>query len=270
MGGDRRGPARAGRRAHRVRQDAGGVPLVAGPAAHGAGAGEGEALPGALHLPAQGAGRRRRAQPARAARRHPPRRRPAGPARRCPRSASAYGPATPPPQERAPARPPAARHPDHHARVAVPDADLAGARVAARRRHGHRRRGARGRRQPSAAPTWPSASSGSTPCSSSPPSGSASPRPSGRSTRSPGSSAATRPVDIVAPPADKAWDLKVVVPVEDMTAPDGDRYDDRDADGRRRRAAARSGRTSRSTSSTSSSSTAPPSSSPTPDASPSG
>ena len=30
------------------------------------------------------------------------------------------------------------------------------------------------------------------------------------------------PVDIVSPPAEKAWDLKVVVPVEDMTAPDGD------------------------------------------------
>src|SRR5213078_4324060 len=29
------------------------------------------------------------------------------------------------------------------------------------------------------------------------------------------------PVDIVAPPAEKRWDLKVVVPVEDMTAPDG-------------------------------------------------
>ncbi len=39
------------------------------------------------------------------------------------------------------------------------------------------------------------------------------------------------PVDIVAPPAEKAWDLKVVVPVEDMTAPDGDAYDtDADAD----------------------------------------
>ncbi|MEO9325232.1 ATP-dependent helicase [Nocardioides sp. C4-1] len=29
------------------------------------------------------------------------------------------------------------------------------------------------------------------------------------------------PVDIVAPPASKSWDLEVVVPVEDMTAPDG-------------------------------------------------
>ncbi|MEO6512091.1 MAG: ATP-dependent helicase [Nocardioides sp.] len=42
------------------------------------------------------------------------------------------------------------------------------------------------------------------------------------------------PVDIVAPPAEKRWDLKVVVPVEDMTAPDGNRvetHDDAD-DGR--------------------------------------
>ncbi len=30
------------------------------------------------------------------------------------------------------------------------------------------------------------------------------------------------PVDIVAPPAEKRWDLRVVVPVEDMTAPDGE------------------------------------------------
>ena len=53
-------------------------------------------LPGALRLPAQGAGRRRRAQPARAAGRHPAHRRPA---RRCrrPTSPSASAPATPPP-----------------------------------------------------------------------------------------------------------------------------------------------------------------------------
>jgi ATP-dependent Lhr-like helicase len=39
------------------------------------------------------------------------------------------------------------------------------------------------------------------------------------------------PVDIVAPPAEKRWDLKVVVPVEDMTAPDGDQVEtDEDAD----------------------------------------
>jgi ATP-dependent Lhr-like helicase len=38
------------------------------------------------------------------------------------------------------------------------------------------------------------------------------------------------PVEIVAPPAAKSWDLKVVVPVEDMTAPDGPLSDD-DVDG---------------------------------------
>ena len=40
------------------------------------------------------------------------------------------------------------------------------------------------------------------------------------------------PVEIVAPPSKKEWDLKVVVPVEDMTTPDGDG----DRGGRRRRA----------------------------------
>ena len=30
----------------------------------------------------------------------------------------------------------------------------------------------------------------------------------------------TAPVEIVAPPSEKQWDLKVVVPVEDMTAPE--------------------------------------------------
>ncbi|MEP9383104.1 ATP-dependent helicase [Nocardioides sp. KR10-350] len=36
----------------------------------------------------------------------------------------------------------------------------------------------------------------------------------------------TAPVEIVAPPADKRWDLQVVVPVEDMTEPEA--YDDQD------------------------------------------
>ena len=41
------------------------------------------------------------------------------------------------------------------------------------------------------------------------------------------------PVDIVAPPAAKSWDLKVVVPVEDMTQPGGaDSVDDDDSDAR--------------------------------------
>ena len=47
----------------------------------------------------------------------------------------------------------AAGHPDHHAGVAVPAADLEGPRGPARRRDGHRRRGARpGRRQARRAP----------------------------------------------------------------------------------------------------------------------
>lgn len=39
------------------------------------------------------------------------------------------------------------------------------------------------------------------------------------------------PVEIVAPPSDKEWDLRVVVPVEDMTAPD--EYDEEDGDPQR-------------------------------------
>ncbi|GAA1977903.1 ATP-dependent helicase [Nocardioides panacihumi] len=41
----------------------------------------------------------------------------------------------------------------------------------------------------------------------------------------------TAPVEIVAPPADKRWDLKVVVPVEDMTAPE--EYDEESGDPQR-------------------------------------
>ena len=81
-----------------------------------------------LRLAAEGAGLRRRPQPARAAARD--RRRPVG---------------RDPHRRHAPARarrdaPHAAGHPHHDARVAVPDPHLAGARDAARRRVGHRRR----------------------------------------------------------------------------------------------------------------------------------
>ncbi|WP_104106729.1 ATP-dependent helicase [Nocardioides sp. 616] len=41
----------------------------------------------------------------------------------------------------------------------------------------------------------------------------------------------TAPVEIVAPPSEKQWDLKVVVPVEDMTAPE--EYDEESGDPRR-------------------------------------
>ena len=49
----------------------------------------------------------------------------------------------------------APRHPDHHARVAVPDADLAGPRDPPRRGDGHRRRGARRRRHQARRPPGP-------------------------------------------------------------------------------------------------------------------
>ena len=87
-----------------------------------------------LRQPAQGARLRHRAQPARAPARDRRRRR----ARRHPH------------RRHAPARarrdgPQPARHPRHHARVAVPDPHLAGARDARRRRGGDRRRDPRRR-----------------------------------------------------------------------------------------------------------------------------
>ena len=84
----------------------------------------------------------------------------------------------------------APRHPDHHPRVAVPDADLPGAGDAARRRDGDRRRGARRGRRASAAPTSRSPSSGSTPPRPARRSGSGCPRRSARTRRWPGSWAA--------------------------------------------------------------------------------
>ena len=86
-----------------------------------------------LRLAAEGARLRRRAQPARAAARH--RRRPLG---RDPHRRHAAA------RARCDA-PHAAGHPDHDARVAVPDPHLAGARDAARRRVGDRRRDPRRR-----------------------------------------------------------------------------------------------------------------------------
>ena len=59
----------------------------------------------------------------------------------------------------------AARHPHHHAGVAVPDADLAGARVAARRRDRDPRRGPRRRRHQARRAPGASAWSASTRCS---------------------------------------------------------------------------------------------------------
>ena len=190
LAGDRRRAARAGGGAHRVRQDAERVPVVDRPAAHARAAREGEALPGPLRLPAQGPGRRRRAQPARAADRDPADRRAA---RRERAGAEGRG-AVRRHQRRRPAQAGhhAARHPDHHPRVAVPDADQPGPRVAARRRDRDRRRGARRRRHQARRPPRASASSASTPCSTSRPSGSGSAPPCARWRRWRGSSAARR------------------------------------------------------------------------------
>ena len=138
------GPPRAGRGAHRFGQDAVGLPLGAGPAGHrGAARVAAAALPGALRLPAQGARRRRRAQPEVAAGRHRPRRGPAGPGASGHPGGGSLG--------RHPRGRPtgvhqgAVRHPHHDARVAVPHAHLERARGAHRRRDGHRGRGPRGR-----------------------------------------------------------------------------------------------------------------------------
>ena len=176
----------------------------------------GQALPGALRQPAQGARGRRGAQPAHPAGRHPARG----------RTGSALPPPditvgmrtgdTPADERRAFARTPA-RHPDHHARVAVPAAHLGRAGVAARHRDGDRRRGARGLRRPSAARTWRCRWSGSTRCCPGRPSGSACPRPSGRSRRWPGSSAAPRRSRWSRPRTGKTIEVRVEVPVEDMT-----------------------------------------------------
>ena len=128
-------------RADRQRQDAHGVPLVSQPRDVRPGAAEGTALPRAVHLPAEGARRRHRTKPARAARRH------------CQ------------PRDRGRARPPSAvggdsdgryagdragplsarsgRHPDHDPRVALSAPDLQRARGAAIDRHGHHRRNPR-------------------------------------------------------------------------------------------------------------------------------
>ncbi len=189
LGRDQQRQGHPGRRPHRLGQDPLGVPVVARPARqHPAPGGPEAALPGPLRQPAQGARRRRRAQPARAADRHPagrPAPRPAGP--RHPRGH---------PLRRHPARgapgvrqDPAGRL-HHDAGVAVPRAHQRRPRGAGGRRDGDPGRGARGRRAPSAAPTSPSPWSGWTPCSSGPPSASACRPRCVRSTRSPASSAA--------------------------------------------------------------------------------
>ena len=216
-------------------------------AADAAAGGAEAALPGALRLAAEGAGGRRRAQPARAAGRHPAGGRPARPARaRDQRSASA--PATPRRRSGGPSpRPPG--HPDHHPGVAVPDADLRGARDAARRRDGDRRRGARGgghqaRRAPGADPRAAGRAA----------------RAAGAADRAVGDGPAARRGGAVPgrraagrrssqPPSTRSWTSQVVVPVEDM-AELGTRPATSTGPAAGASGAPRSGRTSRSGSST--------------------
>ena len=112
--------------------------------------------------------------------------------------------------------------------------------VAARRRDGDRRRGARGRRRPSAAPTWRCRSSGSTRCSTGRRSASGCRRPCGRSTRSPGSSAALARSPSCSRRRPRPSSSRSSVPVEDMTAL-GDHRPSRVERRRRTRAPSRSG-----------------------------
>ena len=117
--------------AHQFGQDPGRVPVGDRPAGAEAPPRAQGADPGAVRLAAAGAGRRRREEPPGAARGHPARRR----ARRAP---LAHVPTvgirtgdTPANERRQ--MPAPARHPDHDARVALPDAHVAGARDPAQR-----------------------------------------------------------------------------------------------------------------------------------------
>ena len=144
----------------------------------------------------------------------------------------------------------AARHHDHHAGVAVPDADLAGPRGAARGRDGDPRRGARGRRHQARRPPGRSRWSGSTSCWPVPRSGSGCPPPCARSTRWPASSAARRRSRWWRRRPRSAGTSTVVVPVEDMSELGQPIDDDLEGPASTGRAASRSGRTWRSGSST--------------------
>ena len=143
LGGDRGRRQYAGHRADGIGQDAGRLPVGAGPAGQRPGSRRPEAaLPGALRLPAQGAGGGHRAEPARTADRDPA----GGAAARAARARHRRGgPHRRHGGRRAPAPgQQAAGHPHHHPGVAVPHPDLPGPRRPARRGHGHRGRGARG------------------------------------------------------------------------------------------------------------------------------
>ena len=163
LAADPRRAVDAAARADRLGQDARRVPRGDRPADVLAGAAEEGALPRPLRLAAEGARRRRRAQPARADRRHRGGRRARGrAASACPTVAIRSGDT--PAGERARMRAHAARHPHHDARVALPAAHVAGARDPALGRDRHRRRDPLARRRASAARTCSSRSSGSRRC----------------------------------------------------------------------------------------------------------
>ena len=198
VGGDLDRRARARRRAHRLGQDARGVPLVDRPARRRADGGRQavdaeHAHARALHLArsrrsastsSATCARRSSASTQTAARLGPTRLPTITVGRALGRHARA-GPAA--------AAADAPRHPHHDPRVAVPHAHVERARDARRRRDGHRRRDARGRRHQARRAPRGDRSSGSTRCSRSPRSASGSRRRCARSRRSRGSSAGRRP-----------------------------------------------------------------------------
>ena len=146
VAGDRQGRGHAGRRADRFGQDAGRVLVGDRQAGGGVSARRPEtAHPGALYLPAQGAGRGHRAEPARPADRDHARRAPARPGRAGHRGGGAHRRHRRRGTQEAGRQ--AAGHPHHHTGIAVPAAHLAGQRDPARGRDRHRGRSARRRRQ---------------------------------------------------------------------------------------------------------------------------
>ena len=199
LAGHRRRRPHPDPRADRVGQDADRVPRRHRPAGVGTRPAEGRAAAGRLPVAAAGARRRRRPQPPRAARGHPAGRRTVrghrAPARGRRADRGHLG-ARPRPDEADPAR-----RAHHHPGVAVPAADLAGARDAASRPDRHRRRDPRHGGHQARQPPRADASNGSSTRSGSAgwPTGrtrarhrsaSRCPRPSARSRRSRASSAA--------------------------------------------------------------------------------
>ena len=130
LAGHRDRAAHADLCAHRVGQDAGGVPLGAGSAREGA---DGGSDPPRLRLSPQGALLRRGEEPSGTAKRHRGRREGRHPDRRH----AAEGPTG--------HGPPPARHPHHHPRVAVPDAHEPGGEDVRGHRAGDRGRDPRRR-----------------------------------------------------------------------------------------------------------------------------